>query len=240
MKSRLILALIAIAVVPLLAQKKTKTNTPSEVEITSEPSHHLVLENSYVRAFQVEAAPHSATLMHRHRHDYVFVTLGESDVSNEVEGQPPVTLKLQDGETRFTPGNFAHIVRNLADTPFRNVTIELLQDEKARSSPPPRWDEERGLHVLHGGTKEILFVKDGVRVSEVELQIAGVLPRHHHAGPELVVAITDLLFRSDVVGKGASNIEMKAGDVQWEEGGFTHTITNVGRQGAKLVILEFK
>jgi hypothetical protein len=120
------------------------------------------------------------------------------------------------------------------------VTIEFLQDEKARSSPPPRWDEERGLHVLHGGTKEILFVKDGVRVSEVELQIAGVLPRHHHAGPELVVAITDLLFRSDVVGKGASNIEMKAGEVRWEEGGFTHTITNVGRQGAKLVILEFK
>jgi quercetin dioxygenase-like cupin family protein len=120
------------------------------------------------------------------------------------------------------------------------VTIEFLQDEKAHRSVLPRWDEDRGLHVLHGGTREILFVQDGIRVSEVELQIAGVLPRHHHSGPELVIAITDLLFRSDVVGKGASNIEMKAGDVKWEEGGFTHTITNVGRQEAKFVTLEFK
>jgi quercetin dioxygenase-like cupin family protein len=240
MRPRLVVVLVVLAVIPVPGQKKTPTKAPSEVEITSEPSHHLVLENSHVRAFQVEVAPHTATLMHRHRHDYVFVTLGESEVDNEVEGKPPVTLKLQDGETRFTPGNFAHVARNLANTPFRNVTIELLQDEKARSSPPARWNEDRGLHVLHGGTREILLVQDGVRVSEVELQIAGVLPRHHHAGPELVVAVTDLLFRSDVVGKGASNIEMKAGDVRWEEGAFTHTITNVVRQEAKLVILEFK
>jgi len=240
MKPRFVAALVAFAVIPLFAQKKAPNQAPSEVEITSEPSHHLVFENSYVRAFQVEVAPHTATLMHRHRHDYVFVTLGLSEVSNEVEGKPPVTLKLQDGETRFTPGNFAHIARNLANTPFRNVTIELLQDEKAHSSPPAPWDEDRGLHVLHGGTREILFVQDGVRVSEVELQIAGVLPKHHHTGPELVVAITDLVLRSDVAGQGASNVEMKAGDVTWEAGGLTHTITNVGKQGAKLVTLEFK
>ena len=95
----------------------------SEVEITAEPHHHLALENQYVRVFKVDVPPHDATLMHRHRHDYVFVTLGASQVSNEVEGKPAAMLKLQDGEARFTPGNFAHIARNLASTPFRNVTI---------------------------------------------------------------------------------------------------------------------
>ncbi|HYW39296.1 MAG TPA: hypothetical protein VE957_14375, partial [Terriglobales bacterium] len=60
--------------------------TATEVEITAEPSHHLAIENEYIRAFKVEVAPHAATLMHRHRHDYVAVTLGDAHISNEVEG----------------------------------------------------------------------------------------------------------------------------------------------------------
>ena len=225
-----------LAAITLAAQ------STAEVEVTAEPSHHLALENEYVRVFKVEVAPHAATLMHRHRHDYVFVTLGASAVSNEVEGKPPVALKLQDGETRFTPGNFAHIARNLADTPFRNVTIELLrgeENEKARQLPPPKWDEERGMHVLEGGTQDIMFVKDGVRVSEVDLQPGGVLPKHHHAGPHLVVAVSDLDMRSDVEGMGPMPGQLKSGEVKWLPGGYTHTLTNVGKQPAKFITLEF-
>lgn len=227
------IALLTVFLFP--AQK-----APAEVEITSEPSHHLALQNQYVRVFQVEVAPRSATLLHRHRHDYIFVTLGAAEISNEVAGKAPVTLNLKDGEVRAADGNFAHIARNLATTPFRNVAIELLQDEQAHKSPPPNWDEDRGVHLLHGGTEEILFVKDGVRVSEVDLQVAGILPRHRHKGPHLLVAVTDLVLRSDVVGKGASNLEMKSGDVKWLEGGLTHTVTNVGGGEAKMVTLEFQ
>ena len=236
----LTVASLLIASVPLtsaMAQKhKAPAKAPSEVEITSEPNHHLVLQNSYVRVFQVEAPPHASTLMHRHRHDYIFVTLGTTEISNEVPGKAPARMKLQDGETRFVPGNFAHVVRNLSDTPFRNVTIELLRAQKA---DPAEQDDDRSLHVLHGGTQDVLFVKDGVRVSEVELQTAGVEPKHHHAWPRLVVAITDLTFRNDQVGKPPSNIEMKSGDVKWLDGGMTHTITNVGPKDAKFVMLEF-
>jgi len=223
-------AALSILVISVFAQTNNK---PSEVEITSEPSHHLVLQNAYIRAFQVEVAPRSATLMHRHRHDYLFVTLGPAEVSNEVAGKAPVSLKLQDGEVRFVPGNFAHIARNPTDAPFRNVTIELLRDSKKT------WADDRGLHVLHGGTEDVVFVKDGVRVSEVELQIAGVLPKHHHAGPEFLVAVSDLLLRNDVVGKPASNLELKSGEVKWLQGGLTHTVTNVGTKTAKFVTLEF-
>jgi quercetin dioxygenase-like cupin family protein len=239
MRSRLALLLAVCAAVPVTAQKKKAAPAaPSEVEITAEPNHHLAFQNSYVRVFQVEVAPRSATLMHRHRHDYIFVTLGDSEVSSEVEGKSPVTLTLHDGETRFTPGNFAHIARNLARTPFRNVTIEFLRNGNIDSAAP-KPDDQRGLQVLHGGTKEILFVKDGVRVSEVELQIAGVLPEHRQSNPALVVAVSDLLLRDDVVGKPTSNVEMKSGDVKWIEGGFSHNVTNVGKQGAKLIFLEF-
>ena len=233
MKRRLTLAALVLSAIALMAQ------STSEVEITAEPRHHLALDNQYVRVFQVEVAPHDATLMHIHRHDYVYVTLVASQISNEVNGERPVALKLQAGETRFRAGNFAHIARNLADTPFRNVTIELLQDEAAHNNPPPKWDEERGLHILTGGTQDIIFVQDGVRVSEIDLQPGATLPSHHHSGPHLLVAITDLDVRSDVEGQGSTPGHFKSGDVKWLAGGYTHTLTNTGKQEAKFVTVEF-
>jgi quercetin dioxygenase-like cupin family protein len=210
-----------------------------EVEITDEAHHHLALANEYVRVFQVEVAAHDSTRMHRHRHDYLFVTLGDAQLTNEVEGKAPVDAVLKDGDTRFTPGNFAHIARNRADTPFRNVTIEFMQDEKARAAPLAPWDEDRGLHVLSAGTQEILFVKDNARVSEIELQPGGMVPSHHHQGPHLVVAITDIHLRSDVEGRPPMLAQLKSGDVKWVPGGYTHTLTNVGKSAAKFVTVEF-
>ena len=75
-------ALLFFLLIPFLAAQTT-----TEVEITSEPSHHPVLENEYIRVFKVEVARHASTLMHRHRHDYVFVTLGDAHVSKRSRRQ---------------------------------------------------------------------------------------------------------------------------------------------------------
>jgi quercetin dioxygenase-like cupin family protein len=211
-----------------------------EVEITAEPHHHLTLENKSVRVFNVEIPPHADTLMHWHRHDYFQVTLGASEVVNAVKDKPPVTVKLQDGETRFSPATFAHIARNLADQPFRNVTIEILEDESLRNSTA-HWDEDRGLDILTNGTKQILFVKDNIRVTEFELQPGGVVPLHHHTGPHLLVAVTDLDLRethlNDVHPPDLAHF--KSGDSKWFPGNYSQTLTNTGPNPAKFVTLEF-
>jgi quercetin dioxygenase-like cupin family protein len=214
-----------------------------EVEITSESHHQLVLGNDRVRVFDVEIPSHAETLTHWHRHDYIYVTLGHSTVVNAVKGKEPVNLEMQDGQTGFLAGGFAHIARNVSGQPYRNVTIELLQDGKLRGAPA-HWDathpeEDRGLNILNGGTKEILFVKDGVRVSEVEIQPGGVMPRHRHAGPHLAVALSDYELRSDVASKGSETITMKRGESRWFAGGYTHVVTN-GQHPAKFVTLEFR
>jgi quercetin dioxygenase-like cupin family protein len=209
-----------------------------EIEVIAEPHHHLVLENKSVRVFNVEVPPHTDTLMHWHRHDYVYVTLGDAEIVNAVKDKPPVTLKLRDGETRFAPAPFAHIARNLGDQAFRNVTIEILEDDSLRHSTA-HGEEDRGLQVFHGGTQEILFVKDGIRVSEFELQPGGVVPMHHHGGPHLLVAVSDLDIRSEVQGQGAMPGHFKSGDSKWLPGNYSHTITNTGTQPAKFVTLEF-
>jgi len=212
--------------------------TAPEVEITAEPHHHLTLENKSVRVFNVEVPPHTDTLMHWHRHDYIYVTLGDTEVVNAVKDKAPVTVKLQDGETRFSPATFAHIARNLTDQPFRNVTIEIVEDESLRHSAA-YWDEDRALNILHGGTQQIFFVKDGIRVSEFELQPGGVVPMHHHTGPHLLVAVSDLDIRSDVEGQGPMPGHFKSGDSKWLPGNYSHTITNTGTKAAKFVTLEF-
>jgi quercetin dioxygenase-like cupin family protein len=225
MKSRLALILLFLATL-LAAQTQ-------EVEITSEPGHHLALENAYLRVFKVEVPPHASTLMHWHRHDYMFVTLGASNVENDVKDKPPVTIKLQDGETHYSPGPFAHSAKNLAETPFRNVTIEFLKNDDSK------WDPDRGLSVLHGGTIDILFVKDGARISEVDLQPGGIVPEHTHKGPHLVVAVTDLDLEGTAPGKPTAHLQLKSGEIKWVEGGITHTVTNAGKQEAKLITVEF-
>jgi quercetin dioxygenase-like cupin family protein len=208
------------------------------VEITAEPVHHQALANEQVRVFEVEVAPHASTLLHRHGHDYLFVTLGASHISNEVQGKPPVELELADGEVQFKSGNFAHVARNVADRPFRNVTIELLQDEKLRAAPSP-WPQAAGERTFPGGRIRELFVHDGARVSAVELEPGATVPSHHHDGPHLVVAVSDLDLRSDIEGRGAVAAKIKAGDVKWVPGGFTHSLTNTSKDRARLVTVEF-
>ena len=118
--------------------------------------------------------------------------------------------------------------------------LNFCKDEDAHKVSPPKWDQERGLNILTGGTQDILFVQDGVRVAEIDLQPGGVVPKHHHTGPHLAVAVTELNFRSDVEGKGSSTVHMNAGESMWIPGGSTHTLTNVGKGEAKWITLEFQ
>jgi quercetin dioxygenase-like cupin family protein len=226
------------------------TAQATEVEITSEPDHHLTFENKSVRVFNVEVPAHSETLMHWHRHDYIYVILGAAEIENAVKDKPPITVKLQDGETRFSAAPFAHIARNLTDHPFRNVTIEILEDAALRNAPS-KWDaaknEDRALDILQGGTRQILFVKDGIRVSEVELQPGAVVPMQHHAGSYLLlVAVTDLNLRDDNVRNdeetfvpGSFTLDLGSGGQTWLPSKALHYLTNVGKNPAKVVTLEF-
>jgi len=230
MPRRLIPFLLSLATI-LAAQ------SAPEVEITAEPHHHQIFANDQVRVFNVDVPPHTDTLMHWHRHDYVYVMLAPSQIVNAFKDKPAITMTLRAGDVALTPASFAHIVRN-QDQPFRNITVELLQDEKLRDSTY-QWDAERGLDILHGGTREIFFVKDNVRVSEFELQPGGMIPEHHHAGPHLVIALTDYELRSEIAGKPPTISTMKANQASWIPGGYTHTLTNSGHTPAKFITLEF-
>jgi len=230
MKTRLGLLSILLSSAFLCAQ--------TEVEITSEPAHHQIFENALVKVFKVEIPPHSATLLHRHRHDYFFVALAPATISSEIPGRPPAILKIQQGEVHFAEGNFAHVAENLGDQSFPHVTIELLKDAEIHKAPPPKWDEDRALHVHMKGTQDVLFVKDGVRVSDFQLQPGGMVHNQHHPGPRLIVAVSDIDIRSSGSGK-STPIQLKSGEVKWLKGGTTDMLMNSGKNSARWITLEF-
>lgn len=96
------------------------------VPITGERNHHLVIGNEYVRVFQVEVPPRTETLYHQHNYDYLYVAIGDADVTSTRLHEKPVTIQLKDGEVELAKGPFAHKATNNGGQPFRNVTIELL------------------------------------------------------------------------------------------------------------------
>jgi quercetin dioxygenase-like cupin family protein len=230
---------IRIAVLAFLFATVASAQTPApEVAITAEPAHHRVLENAHVRVFRLEAPPEGGTLLHEHGHDYFLVSLGPGDFENAVVGKEPVRVKLADGDVRFAPGGFSHVARNLGAAPLRNLTIELLQGETGAAQPVTPTPEELKPRELVRGTMTLLMVKDGVRVSEIRLQAGGSIPKHRHAGPHMMVAVTDLALRSEVEGSEPSTREVKAGEVAWIPGGIEHTVTNAASGDVRFVAFE--
>ncbi|HEV3036671.1 MAG TPA: hypothetical protein VHA33_02690 [Candidatus Angelobacter sp.] len=215
---------------------------PGEVEITAEPNHHQVLVNDYVRIFDVSAPPKASTLVHWHRHDYAFVTLGDADLINARVGQKPVPLLLKDGDVRFTPGGFAHAITNRSNSVFRNITIELLRSStnvKSCSSSCSMPVPCAAINKEACPTKEQLITSDQWTLSRVVLPPSATLEKHKHAAPHLVVAVSPLNLVQKLEDGSTKVMQGQPGMLNWVEP-VVHSVVNKGASAAQLVTLEFK
>jgi hypothetical protein len=202
-------------------------NMPGELH------HHLKIENEYVRVYYVEVPPHENTQLHQHDHDYLFVTLGDSDVINAIRDKPEVHLVLKGGETHFTRGGFAHVARNLSDAPFRNVTIELLKPqgkprnlcEKVVDGPVLKcptenkdWPADSPLRRLSkvGMIPRRVFETDKIEVSSYSPSLAGTYSQDSH-GSRLLVA--EVGPRAHVEVEGEAEHSLESGESLWIEAG---------------------
>jgi hypothetical protein len=99
------------------------------VAISDEPHHRLVLQNDFVRVYNVMVPALDFTLVHKHDLPYLYVVLGMADIINAITGKPELHQVLQDGETHYSPGHFTHLVRTDSGVPFHNVTVELVHPQ---------------------------------------------------------------------------------------------------------------
>jgi quercetin dioxygenase-like cupin family protein len=216
--------LVLLATATLAQQQQT-------VEITAEPSHHQVLENEYVRVFNVTVAPKASTLVHRHNYDYLFVTLGESDVVSVRPGEKPVALQLKDGEVRFTPGHFAHAAVNNADRPFHNITIELLKP--SANVHPCSLDRAEGAL-----SESRLYCSDQWTAWLITLPPTARINKEASSSPAFFVAVSDLDLSF-----GGSDLQKttirRPGDITWLKPGTPYMVMNNHPQPGKYFLLEF-
>jgi quercetin dioxygenase-like cupin family protein len=217
-KSR-ILGLLLVAVAALAQQQP--------VEVTSEPSHHLVLENQFVRVFDVTVAPKSTTL-------------GDADLVNARTGEKPVPLTLKDGEVRFTKGNFSHAATNQGDRPFHNITIELLKPATnvkvctaSCDGSPPCVSAGKGCPSV-----ERRITSDQWTVSFVTLPPSSRVDKHTHSLAHMAVAVSDLNLTVQE-GTSSSEIRRSPGGLDWAPAGTTHTVVNAGTSAARMVTIDF-
>lgn len=225
------------------------------VTLEHEPSHHLALENQYVRVFQVEVAAHAATLLHQHDRDYVFVSIGAADITNAVQGSAPAEVSLADGDTRFVHGGFAHAATVRSGSPFRNVTVEIKKKSTKEicgfaGSPCPTSMAVTGGAISIGPagmasadvkfTKETVLETDAVRASRIRLGPGGATPEHEDRLARLLVAVSDLELTNTPRDGQAKAVKMKAGDIVWLPSEGPHMVSNSGTRPAHYVVLELK
>lgn len=224
----------AIPFILLLSAILWAQTAQTPVPVDQEPRHHLYLANEYVRVFKVEVAPHDRTLLHQHDRDYAFVVLGDAKIINARQGAPAMEQTLKLGDTAYAKGGFAHVAINNGETPFRNVTVEIV---KPKPDPNP---EPFATLVGAGMSVTQLVNNDRVHAELYELAPGAITPLHAHKLPHLAVALSDLTLENDVVSKGKSTQAKKSGDVTWVPGDYTHTLKNVGTTPARWVTIEVK
>ncbi len=229
MTKRILIVLFLFLGAILFAQEIT------EVPIDKEPSHHFALENDFVRVFDVVVAPHAATLMHRHDRDYMFVILGDSDISNERMNEKAVRITLKDGDVRYSKGNFSHIARNMADTPFHNITIELKNPGKPVCGIAPAADCKNDLSNVQN-----VFSTEHVKVQLTTMEPGQQQPLHTHTAPHLGIAVDDLKFENHITNESVVTVSMKKGELKWiPVTGESHYLKNVGGSLGRLLSIEF-
>jgi hypothetical protein len=215
---------------------------PVAVPIPQEPHHHLVLENDYVRVFRVSVPAHESTLLHQHDVPYLYVSLGPADVINAVQGRPEAHLVMADGQVGYSPGHFAHIARNESNTPFNNVTIELLHAQGEAHN-------ECGLVITGQGAAicDPPFASDWTdtqfETSETRLDLVWLFAngKHTESTSKLAFLVVGLGGpQVKINAKGKSPKMLREGEVEWFDSGSVVQFSHEGTEVTKFLELTFK
>jgi hypothetical protein len=244
-RSALLLALTAA--VACLAPKIAIPQEPAVIPLSSEPHHHLALHNAYVNVYQVEVAPHDSVRLHRHDADAISLMLSDAVVTVQSPGKRDVHSKLENGQIRLQRNGYVHSTTIDSDTPYRNVTVELLLPQTGAHnicaqvipSQPiscPVSDPAPGSPTFPDQQE---FETDQTSLMLVRISPHQSAAVAHAQQPMLVVAL-DPVVATGVDGKGPAKA-LPSGNFLWiEKGGSAGTFKNDGDKEVRLICFTLK
>lgn len=222
----------------------------SAVPLKNEPHHVLVFQNDYAHVFNVTVPPLDTTLLHQHDLPYIYLVLGTADVINAVQGKPQAHLTFQDGETRYSPGGFAHIARTDAGILFHNITIELERPQVSprnlsgissdrplgtcpQASGDPKQKDQIPFEQITG-----CFETDEVRLDEVHVEGGKDYIDFSPRTAALLVTMSDANL--DVSFGGKHTAFLHTGDVMWLPATTSRKVGDFLGIKSKFLLLSFK
>lgn len=216
------------------AAAQAQESPAAPVDISAEPHHTVLLENPEVRVFRLELQPGKATVLHRHKNLYAYLSLRPVTIANEVRGRPPVIVSLEGSEVHTSKGGFTLAERNKSSQPADLLVIEALKSDGTGFATPI------GGFRFHDAALGELFEFPVMRGYTMTIAAGGRTEKHDENYDRLVIAVSDLKLREDLDGQPSSEIQMKAGDVKWFPRGASHATTNTGVSPATFITLEFE
>jgi hypothetical protein len=238
-------AIFFSAILLLSCSVSAQAPATAPVALKDEPNHHLLFENDYIRAWAFGIAGHQATLLHNHDLPYLGVAVGSADFVNAVTGEPEAHVKLVDGQVSYSKGGFSHVARTETDTPFRNISIELLRPQGAARNrcvkvvaDSPLDCPQATSSALAAGTT-LMFETDEIAVQSGEVssifRIFGA-----DTQPGRVVAVLDQ-SELNVETPGQPAKKLHPGEALWLNPGAAATFVNTGAGAtSRFVLVTFK
>lgn len=210
----------------------TNASAQAAVPIEQEPAHRLVLQNDAIRVFEVRLPPGAASLWHVHWHDGTSVRLADATIEDEPKDGQAETFRLRRGAVAYgaMPTALTHRVRNVGETEFHNVYIELLTDHDA--------GEDR--KAAAASDRRVELENDRVRAFRRILAPGESTAMHTHASNSVAVLVTAGRLEISHPEGAARTSDVAAGAVQWIDSGTTHALKNVGDAPIEIVDIELK
>ena len=225
-----------------------QSGSQKAIPVGSEHHHHLSFHNQYVRVFEVRLAPHESTLLHQHDNDYIYISIGDAQISATVSGQAETHVKLQNREVRFARGGFAHVVHNDGNQEFRVTDVDLAQPQgKLRNlclqvvADEPLACPEASVIVKKDApfTERPEFDTEKTRVVLVRVQGHQEFPLGGEKWDQLVVSVDESVL-APAAGKGPERL-LHPGDFAWlGRGGIARVLKNNSDQEAWFYRIEMR
>jgi hypothetical protein len=194
----------------------------------------LVLENDFVRVFDIRVAPGVFEPMHSHARG---ITIALSDYQNEATSPEGKVSRSQAkfGDVRWVEA-VTHSARNTGSTEQRVIRIELKQD--APSSASLVSDELDSLKACKD-TQKLIFENPFVRAIDDRIPAGVAEPKHRHAHG-LTITLSDWDSESVAYPSGqTSRRHAILGEVRWTEP-MIHEVRNFGKTDSHTVRIELK
>ncbi len=194
----------------------------------------VIFENDDVKVWEMDLAPGELCRMHRHTMDYVLYILEGAPVGVESPGGEPFTLKMKPRATYFIPGGGVESARNVGQSRFHEVLIEIKRPARTDANPSGFCGSE--AVAGHEPAPGAITILENERIRVIELTLEpGTQTEPRRLSHDAVLYVAE--------GTGAragGEGEPAAGAVRWLSRGASENFVNAGAGRYRHVMVELR